>query len=300
MNSPLVSIIMPCYNSESTILFAVASILCQTLENWECLIVDDGSTDTTAKKLDLVRDPRFKIYHNAANKGRSFSRQLALSNARGKYFAMLDADDWYYPRKLELQVIALDDMPKATLVACPIAIISSNSELRSVRRIKHHGTDSVPFDTIVNLLPFPCPPILIRMDSAKKTRFDESLILGQDFDFVTSVLLGGKYAVTHEILYAYDEKSSYKLRRVLMGYHYGRKALLKYLRKYPIRTLLEVSISFTKTIVASSSFVIGAYDNLVKRRSSDPTKEEEESFEKARKTVTDTYVAAFGNSVVQS
>ena len=106
MERPLVSIIMPAYNCESTILGALESVRCQTYSNWELLIHDDGSTDKTAEKLskELQRDSRvtYSVFEN--NSGASAARNSAIQRARGVYVCFLDADDYWLPHKLQNQL----------------------------------------------------------------------------------------------------------------------------------------------------------------------------------------------------
>lgn len=101
MSEPLVSVIMPAYNAENYIDTAIRSILNQTLTDWELLIVDDASTDRTYEIARSYRDCRVKVIRNEVNKGPGFSRNTAMLIARGKYIAVLDADDAYKPERLE-------------------------------------------------------------------------------------------------------------------------------------------------------------------------------------------------------
>lgn len=92
---PLVSIIMPVYNGERFLQQAIDSILLQDEEDWELLIINDGSKDRTASILDsyVVQDSRIHVFHND-NHGVAYSRQLGVNLAKGKYCIHVDADDW--------------------------------------------------------------------------------------------------------------------------------------------------------------------------------------------------------------
>lgn len=100
----MVSIITPAYNSEKFIAETIQSVLAQTYQNWELLIVDDCSTDKTAEIISRFQDSRIKYFHNYTNKGSAFSRNLALQKAKGKWIAFLDSDDLWHPEKLEKQI----------------------------------------------------------------------------------------------------------------------------------------------------------------------------------------------------
>lgn len=102
----LVSVIMPAYNAEKYIAEAIASVLAQTYTKWELLIVDDCSTDATAKivKQYQEQDHRIKLYYLTENQGVANARNIALQNAAGRYVAFLDSDDIWLPEKLSQQI----------------------------------------------------------------------------------------------------------------------------------------------------------------------------------------------------
>ena len=99
-----VSIIMPTYNSSRWISDSIQSVLDQYYEQWELLIVDDGSTDNTKNIVkDFLNDKRIKYYYQE-NYGPATARNIGISKASGKYLAFLDSDDIWKPNKLELQL----------------------------------------------------------------------------------------------------------------------------------------------------------------------------------------------------
>lgn len=101
----LVSIIMPSYNSAGFIDETIHSVLNQTYENWELIIVDDCSTDETdAVIVPFLSDSRIKYYKNGVNSGAAVSRNRALREAQGHWIAFLDSDDLWMPDKLEKQI----------------------------------------------------------------------------------------------------------------------------------------------------------------------------------------------------
>lgn len=108
--SPIVSVIMPAFNSERHIAESVASVQAQTMGSWELLIVDDCSTDKTSeivKKLS-ESDSRIRLISQSENGGAAVARNTALDNARGRYIAYLDADDLWLPEKIEKQTACMD------------------------------------------------------------------------------------------------------------------------------------------------------------------------------------------------
>lgn len=94
-NLPLVSIIIPCYNAESTLEKCLVSVLNQDYENFEVIIIDDGSTDGTSKIIEdfKSKDERISAYYQS-NSGVSKARNFGISNSKGDYICFVDSDDW--------------------------------------------------------------------------------------------------------------------------------------------------------------------------------------------------------------
>ena len=101
----LVSIIIPVYNQEKYLAETLNSVLNQTYSNWECVLVNDGSTDNSVAILQpfLTQDNRF-YFINSENKGVSNARNLALQQTKGKYVLFLDGDDLIHPEKINLAI----------------------------------------------------------------------------------------------------------------------------------------------------------------------------------------------------
>jgi glycosyltransferase involved in cell wall biosynthesis len=120
-NKPLVSVITIFLNAEDFIEEAIGSVLGQTYQNWELLLIDDGSTDASTeiakRSADLYPGQiRYLEHSGHQNHGKGASRNLGIGNAQGKYVAFLDADDIYLPNKLADQVTILESYPKADVL----------------------------------------------------------------------------------------------------------------------------------------------------------------------------------------
>jgi glycosyltransferase involved in cell wall biosynthesis len=116
-----VSVVTPFLNAGSFIQESIESVLAQTYDRWELLLVDDGSTDASPSIARRYADAhpekiRYLAHDRGVNRGASASRNLAIHHARGTYLAFLDADDVYLPRKLEDQVPLLDANPRAGML----------------------------------------------------------------------------------------------------------------------------------------------------------------------------------------
>lgn len=104
MSLGLVSVVMPTHNKGRYIRESIDSVVRQTYEDWELIVVDDGSTDDTEVILKQYTDNRIRVYRNEINRGAAYSRNLALNKARGKWVAFLDSDDVWYEEKLRMQL----------------------------------------------------------------------------------------------------------------------------------------------------------------------------------------------------
>lgn len=107
--SPLVSVIMNCYNGENYLREAIDSVLSQTYTNWEVIFWDNQSTDSSAKIVKSYSDKRIKYFYAPEHTVLYAARNHALSKAKGDYIAFLDCDDWWDKSKLKLQINLFDN-----------------------------------------------------------------------------------------------------------------------------------------------------------------------------------------------
>lgn len=130
-----VSIIMPCYNSGKTIFKSVSSVLNQSYQNWELIIVDDNSTDSTFFSLQSLSevDKRISIYQLPCNSGSPATpRNYGLDICDGDYIAFLDSDDEWLPKKLELQIQFMQD--NNVSFSCTSYEIREGGEMKHIYR----------------------------------------------------------------------------------------------------------------------------------------------------------------------
>lgn len=114
MSTPRVSVLIPTYNRADLLCAAVDSVLAQTYQDFEIIVIDDGSTDDTRARLERYGD-RVR-YEYGPHEGPAAARNRGFRAARGEYLCLLDSDDLYYPHKLALQVAHLDARPDTVMV----------------------------------------------------------------------------------------------------------------------------------------------------------------------------------------
>ena len=113
---PEISVLMSVYNGEKYIQEAINSILNQTYQNFELIIVNDGSVDKTREIIEAYKEPRIVLFNLEENRGVGSALQFGLQKTQGKYIAKADADDIFHPTRLEKQKKFLDDNPDIALV----------------------------------------------------------------------------------------------------------------------------------------------------------------------------------------
>lgn len=112
MRAPKVSVVVPTFNVARYVGECLASVRAQTLANWECIVVDDGSSDGTRERIRESADPRIRLI-GQSNKGVSAARNVGLANATGSYLLFLDGDDLLHPEALSRLATQLDAYPDA-------------------------------------------------------------------------------------------------------------------------------------------------------------------------------------------
>jgi len=126
---PLVSIIMPAYNCETYIEEAIKSVLNQSIDEWELIVIDDCSTDTTYNIARHIanKDDRIQVYQNEENMGVAKTRNRGIALCQGEYIAFLDSDDVWCPKKLEIQINRIKEIC-ADICYCSYEIIGANGD----------------------------------------------------------------------------------------------------------------------------------------------------------------------------
>ena len=187
MTHPVVSIMMPAYNAEKYIGQAIESVLAQTFQDWELLIVNDGSTDRTPEIISRYPDARIRTFHQA-NGGEASARNTALAHAQGEYLAFLDADDLYLPEHLQVTVAFLRAHPGWDGIYTDGWYINETGErlkpLSSRRRGPFEGDI---FEEMVRASDVFGAPVCVVLRRDIITRhgfqFDPEIVIGPDWDF---------------------------------------------------------------------------------------------------------------------
>ena len=216
----LISVIMAAYNAENTVASAIKSVLGQTYQNFELLIIDDGSSDLTAAivKDFAVRDERIRLIANAQNSGVSASRKNGLAAARGGWIAILDSDDLWRPDKLEKQ-IALQRKTGADLLFTGSAFIDAQGRPKTWIL---HVPETIDYRALLKQNLISNSSTLVKKDLAVQFYVQNDRI-HEDYALWLRILRGGKIAYgLDEPLLVYRlqsaSKSGNKLKSALMNW----------------------------------------------------------------------------------
>jgi glycosyltransferase involved in cell wall biosynthesis len=202
-NQSLISIIMPVFNGEKYLEHAIDSILSQTYTNFEFIIVDDKSTDSSPKIIKSFTDKRIKIIKNKINSGVAFSLNRALKIAKGKYIARMDADDISYPTRIEKQVKFLDKNPNVIAVGCQVKIIGDNDQITGTR---HYPLDpKTCHDYLMLTSPIQHPTLMARAKAYKKIGYTSEYKTAEDWDLYFKFLNYGQLSNINQYLYSYRQ-----------------------------------------------------------------------------------------------
>ncbi len=195
---PLVSVVIPAYNSGRYLDEAVRSVIAQTFTDWECIVVDDGSTEDLSRIGKM--DPRVRLIRQP-NSGVAAARNIGVAHSTGEFVAFLDHDDIWLPEKLEAQVTAMkSDGEIGACYVCYDEIDGSGN-----RKAVPISADSPAnyYDFLRSGAPIPSTILVQRLAFFSVGGLDPTLPYADDQDFMLKLacLFNVKYLPTRQVLY---------------------------------------------------------------------------------------------------
>ena len=226
----LVSIIMPAYNASKYIAESVDSVLAQTYQNWELIIIDDGSKDNTAEIIGKYTDKRIKFYKNETNLGVSAARNKAIQIAQGSWTAFLDSDDKWSEEKLERQ-LKFAEQNEAEFTFTASAFVLPNGEKSDyVLQIP----SKITYTELLKQNVISCSSVLIKKTLIANRAMSCGTKIHEDFKLWLEILKDGNIAYgLNEPLLIYrinkESKTGNKLKSAIMTWNTYRAVGLGYL-----------------------------------------------------------------------
>jgi glycosyltransferase involved in cell wall biosynthesis len=209
--SPLVSVIMSMRNNASTVSAAVLSVLMQTLNDWEFIIIDDGSIDESSAIVERFKDVRIRLVIEPSSVGLGARLNQAVALSRGEFVARMDADDICFPERLSRQVGRLREDPGLDLLGSSVVVFKTGGELVGEMPVDvvHRDIVAKPFIGFS----FPHPTWCGRAGWFRKNPYNPSLRYAQDHDLLMRSYRHSKLAGLDTVLLGYrqDQLSLTKL-----------------------------------------------------------------------------------------
>jgi len=236
--SALVSVIIPAYNRAQYIQQTVESVLNQTYNPVELIVVDDGSSDGTLELLTEYGDRlRLLTHENRVNKGQSASINLGMRYASGKYLAILDSDDYWAPNKLEVLVSFLEENPDVGLVYSNGYGVSATGEVLYEFLPRDHRETNDPNRVLLNCYTLLPNNSVVRKDVIDGVGvFEEAFRAAQDHDMLIRLAENTKFAFVPEFLFYYRRHpDSISAKNALSRWRNGFEILRRAEARYPYR-----------------------------------------------------------------
>jgi len=213
---------MPVYNGKATIQEAIESVLNQTLEDWEFLIYDDGSTDGTVEYLNYLDDPRLRIFFSQSNHGYAHWLNRGLKEAKGVYIARLDADDICLTNRFQQQVDMLSSNERLAMVGCNVMWIDAKG--KDIQQKSYPENDVAIRWELLCDNPFCHPGVMMRGEVIRthQLEYREDLIPSEDYELWTRLLQHGEAKNLQEVLLKYrvhEGQISYEKRATQLNHH---------------------------------------------------------------------------------
>ena len=260
---PVFSVITPVYNGAAFIERCYRVLLDQTCRDWEWVVVDDGSTDDTLQRLRGISDARVRIFTYPLNRGRGHARDRALAESRGEWMVVWDADDIYFPDRLEK---TLEAKAAGYDFCCSYAAVLDNRmRLKGVRGF-HPAMHGIPRHFVHHSLG-------CRLDIARRIGYDPAFRTGEDatITWVLNAMYRGLFI--EEALTVYQEEREISVVKAIAT-NQAQCAQIRAIRKH---NLLQLTISQYVTllgkllgkraILETMRFIPSAYSLTLKRRS---------------------------------
>ena len=195
----LITVVLPTYNGEKYLQESIDSVLAQTYENWELIIINDASTDST---LDIAKeyaskDKRITIISNESNQKLPKSLNIGFANAKGKYYTWTSDDNAYKPQAFEKMLQALKQDSSADMVHCDVTLLYENGKTKSFK-VNSDIKQLLSNDNLIGACFLYTKEIALKVGL-----YDENAFLVEDYDYWLRIALNGRIIHLRENLYLY-------------------------------------------------------------------------------------------------
>lgn len=285
----MITIAIPFYNAENYLADAIRSVFAQTYQNWELILIDDGSTDGSLKIAQSVKDPRVKVVSDGINRRLATRLNEVTKMAEYDFIARMDADDLIFPERLERQMQYFNNDPNLDIVTT--GVYSVKNDL-SVKGIRGWNYEYPTFNDVVEKkTPVVHAALIAKKSWYQRHPYDETLRVAQDLDLWlrASSISDFKIKSITDPLYIYREENNITSDKILRAYKNERDMLFKYSSGF--LTLKRLLILYFKTIVIKGLNISGKMEAVQSKRSHNKiNKKLQYNLEHAIKTIRSTHV----------
>lgn len=263
-NNPLVSIVIPFYNNESTLIDAIKSVYAQTYDNWELILLNDGSKDTSLEIANSIKDPRVTVFNDGVNRGLVYRLNQSPSLAKGNYIARMDADDLMDPERIEKQMSFFIKDETLDLVDTGAFSISEIGEPLGIR-----GLVDIQYDPkfIINNAMLLHASIIGKKEWFINNKYDQVYIRAEDRELWIRTYEKSKFARVKEPLYIVRE-GKVNVNNYVQSIRTVRLILKMYGPNVFSHQELKVEVlkTFLKVFIVKITGFFKIHDYITKRR----------------------------------
>ncbi|WP_084286528.1 glycosyltransferase family 2 protein [Halomonas halodenitrificans] len=278
---PPVSIGIPFFNAEETLLDAVRSVFSQTHGDWELILLDDGSTDNSLELARSIRDPRVRVYSDGENRRLAARLNQMADLVTHDHVARMDADDLISPDRIRQQLEFLQARPECDLVSTGVCSLTNSNEPIGIRLPPEHGSIA-PRPLLLSNSGIVHASLLGRRSWFVRNRYSEKIRTGQDANLWIRAYSNNdlKVGFINKPLYYYREDGNVVSSKLNAAYREGLRTIVRDARPNfsTADRFHAFSITLAKLMVTQSLSLFDALELLRKRRNRTPLSQEEKDF----------------------
>jgi glycosyltransferase involved in cell wall biosynthesis len=280
----LVTIGMPVYNCRATVAEALASILNQTLQDWELVVIDDGSRDGTQEVVRKFADRRIRLVPGQTNRGLPARLNEIVRQSRSVFFARMDGDDIAYPDRLLRQVEFLQRQPEVDLVAGAMVVFDNDGKALGVRRgpQEHEEICAHP----ISGFPMAHPTWLGRADWFRRHPYREDAVHMEDWALLFRACGQSRFANLQEVVLGYRE-ASLSLRKLALWRWYRSRLIVEFARtdRNYMGAFAELGREAAKLMLDAFALGTGLNHRVLKHRAPPISRAETDEWRKVKQAV---------------
>jgi glycosyltransferase involved in cell wall biosynthesis len=263
---PVLTIGLPVYNAGTFLVPALQSIFAQTFQEWELILVDDGSTDGSIELLSLIRNPRVRVLKSGPKRGLAARLNQIVLAARAPYIARMDADDILDDSRLEKQLNFLRRYPDVDIVGCGLAILDSRGQPTGLRLFgaEHATICAKP----LNGIQLAHATVVGKTEWFRKHPYNEENRSCEDWELWFNSYETSCFANLHEPLYYYREFASFSISKYVDAKR--RMARLQWRQRADFGLLHTARVclaQYIRILVNLFAYAGGLQHHMIRRRS---------------------------------